>query len=98
MVTEHVVLISPDGFGRIAIVRCGDGDFCLYEHWRGRGQHHCAFPRHSIVDERWAERPYDRPALYHDAEPLPGRYRTASEATQAARTRPGFAYAQPEAP
>lgn len=98
MVTEHAVLISPDGFGRIAIVRCGDGAFCLYEHWRGRGQDHCAFPRRGLAEERWAEQPCDRPALYRDAEPLPGHYRTASEAAGAARARPGFAHARPEAP
>jgi hypothetical protein len=58
-INEQRVLITPDGFGRIAIVRRDDGFFCLYSHWRADPQALEAFGIQGAEAERWTDGPYD---------------------------------------
>jgi hypothetical protein len=82
-IREEKVLLSPDGLGRVAIVRRSDGLFCLYQHWRWTIEAQQALGVEPVQDHRWTTE-YD-PALYLDVEPLPGIYGTVSEAETEAR-------------
>ena len=89
-VDEQKVLITPDGFGRIAIVRRPDGMFCLYEHWRWSADTQAAMRVEPVVDRRWSDGDYDRDALYEDVDPLPGLFGSIEEAEREARGREAF--------
>lgn len=93
---EQKVLITSDGFGRIAIVRRGDGRFCLYEHWRWTAETQKAMNVQPIVERRWDGDDYDREAIYEYAEPSSGLFATVDEAEREARSRKGFADAVEE--
>lgn len=92
---EHKVLITPDGLGRIAIVRRPDKLCCLYEHWLWPAATQAPMRVEPVRDRRWAD-PYDRAALYEDAEPLPGLFGTIDDAEREARGRQRFAEAEEE--
>ena len=96
---EQAVLITPDGLGRLAIVRRDDGLFCLYEHWRWSAATLEAFGAKGSAPERWTDGPYDRLALYEPSDhirPLPGVYGSVLDAEREARSRRGFEHAAPE--
>jgi len=90
---EQKVLITPDGYGRIAIIRRDDGYYCLYEHWRWDVETQIAFRVEPVRDRRWTDNDYDRDALYEGEgiEPLPGLFGTVDDAEREARSRLGFA-------
>ncbi len=88
---ERKVLITPDGLGRIAIVRRPDGMFCLYEHWRWSVEMQKAMRVQPVVDRRWGDDDYDRIALYEDIDPLPGLFGSVDEAEREARSKEAFA-------
>ena len=92
-VDEQRVLLSSDGFGRIAIVRGSDGFLWLYEHWRWDAETQNAFNVSPVREVRWADEPYDRAALYAEAKPLPGLFNDIDDAEREARSRHGFAEA-----
>lgn len=87
---ERKVLISHDGLGRIAIVRRPDGMFCLYEHWRWSVDMQKAMKIEPIQDRRWTDAHYDRDAIYHQVEPLPGLFATVEDAEREARGKEAF--------
>jgi hypothetical protein len=87
---EHKVLITPDGLGRIAIVRRPDGMFCLYEHWRWSVDMQKAMKVKPVDHRRWTDADYDRKALYEDVEPLPGLFGSVEEAEREARGKEAF--------
>lgn len=87
---ERKVLITPDGLGRIAIVRRADGLFCLYEHWRWSVDMQEGMNVKPVQDRRWTDADYDRIALYEDVEPLPGLFASVEEAEREARGREAF--------
>ena len=93
---EHKVLLTPDGLGRIAIVRRPDGLFCLYEHWRWAVDMQKAMRVEPIEDRRWTEADYDREAPYDDVEPLAGLFASVEEAEREARSKEAFREAIPE--
>ncbi|QNN64538.1 hypothetical protein H9L12_09505 [Sphingomonas rhizophila] len=96
---EQKVLITPDGYGRIAIVRRDDCRYCLYEHWRWDLKTQIAFHVEPVRDRRWTHNDYDREALYEGEgiDPLPGLFATLEDAEREARSLPGFADAIEEA-
>ena len=87
---ERKVLISPDGLGRVAIVRRPDGMFCLYEHWRWSVDMQKAMNVEPVEDRRWTDADYDRDALYDEVEPLPGLFASVEEAEREARSKEAF--------
>ena len=93
---ERKVLISPDGLGRIAIVRRPDGMFCLYEHWRWSVEMQEVMKVEPLRDRRWTDADYDRDALYVDVEPLPGLFGSVEEAEHEARSKEAFQDASAE--
>ncbi len=93
---EQRVLLSPDGFGRIAIVRGSDGFLRLYEHWRWDVESQHAFDVRPVRETRWVDEPYDRASLYAEAKPLPGLFNDIEDAEREARSRRGFADAVAE--
>ena len=88
-VQEERVLLSPDGYGRVAIVRRMDGLFCLYRHWRWTPETQRAFGVQQVEDRRWTT-DYD-PCLYDGVDPLPGIYGTVAEAKREAERLLGLA-------
>lgn len=90
---ERKVLITPDGYGRMAIVRRHDGMFCLYEHWRWSVETQEMLRVQPVVDRRWSDDDYDRVALYEDIEPLPGLFGSVEDAEHEARSKEEFANA-----
>ncbi len=82
-VREEKVLLSPDLYGRVAIVARADGLFCLYQHWRWPPETQRAFRAEPVEDRRWTE-DYD-PRLYDGVDPLPGIYGTVEDAEGEAR-------------
>jgi hypothetical protein len=95
-VDERKVLITPDGLGRIAIVRRPDGMFCLYEHWRWSVDMQRAMRVEPVQYRRWTDGDYNRAALYQDVEPLPGLFGSVEEAEREARSKEAFQEAVPE--
>jgi len=93
---ERKVLITPDGLGRIAIVRRPDGMFCLYEHWRWTVEMQTAMRVEPVKDRRWTDTDYDRNALYEDVEPLPGLFGSVEDAEREARGKKAFREANVE--
>ena len=93
---ECKVLITPDGLGRIAIVRRPDGMFCLYEHWRWSVDTQKVMRVEPVKDRRWTDADYDRSALYEDVEPLPGLFASVEEAEREARGKDAFREARAE--
>jgi hypothetical protein len=87
---ERKVLITPDGLGRLAIVRRSDGMFCLYEHWLWAVDMQKAMNVKPVQDRRWTDGDYDHDALYDDIEPLPGLFGTVEEAEREARDKEAF--------
>lgn len=87
---ERTVLISPDGVGRIAILRRPDGMFCLYEHWRWSVDMQKAMRTEPVRDRRWTDVVYDRNALYDDVEPLLDPFGSVEEAECEARGKDAF--------
>jgi hypothetical protein len=87
---ERKVLITPDGLGRIAIVRRPDGRFCLYEHWRWSVDMQKAMNVQPVEDRRWTDADYDRNALYDEVEPLPGLFSSVEEGEREARGKEAF--------
>jgi hypothetical protein len=87
---ERKVLITPDGLGRIAIVRRPDGMFCLYEHWRWSIDMQRAMEVEQVEDRRWNNANYERDALYEDLEPLPGLFGSVEEAVREAQSKEAF--------
>ena len=87
---ERKVLITPDGLGRIAIVRRPDGMFCLYEHWRWSVEMQKAMKVEPVEDRRWTDADYNRLAFYEDVEPLPGLFASVEEAEREARGKQAF--------
>lgn len=95
---ERRVLITPDGLGRIAIVRRPDGMFCLYEHWHWSVDDQIAFGVSPVSDRGWSDQGYDRKRLYSDNEPLPGLFGSVDEAEREARSKEAFSDAVVEQP
>ena len=93
---EQKVIISPNGLGRIAIIRRDDGRFVLFEHWRWSVEMQTAMRVEPVLNRGWTDDDYDRNALYERTEPLPGLYGTVEEAEREGRSRPGFANAVTE--
>jgi hypothetical protein len=81
-VQEEKVLLSPDGYGRVAIVRRADGLLCLYRHWHWSPEVQRSFGVVPIEDRCWTA-DYD-PRLYEDVDPLPGVYATVADAERQA--------------
>lgn len=82
-VREEKVLLSPDRYGRVAVVARTDGLFCLYEHWYWRPETERSLGVEAVEDRRWTT-DYD-PRLYDDVDPLPGIYGTVEDAEGEAR-------------
>lgn len=76
-VHEEKVLLSTDGYGRVAIVRRADGLFCLYRHWRWVPDTQHPLDIEPIKD-RWTT-DYDS-RLYDGVTPLPGLYGSVEDA------------------
>src|SRR5206468_4051694 len=96
---ERAILITPDGLGRVAIVRRDDGLFCLYQHWKLSPDTLKALGWQGSAPERWTDGPYDRLALYEPPDqvpPLPGLYGSMQDAEREARSLRGFGQAAPE--
>lgn len=82
-IREEKVLLSADGYGRIAIVRRSDALFVLYEHWRWPPEIQTAFNVAPVENSRWTDA-YD-PRLYDDdTVPVPGVYGTVEDAEKEA--------------
>lgn len=90
LMDERKVLITPNGLGRISIVRRPDGMFCLYEHWRWSVEVQKAMKVEPVKDRRWTDTDYNRDALYEDVEPLPGLFASVEEAEREARGKEAF--------
>lgn len=90
---ERKILISPDGLGRIAIVRRPDGMFCLYEHWRWSVDMQRTMKVEPVENRCWPDADYDRNALYEGVEPLPGLFGSVEEAEREARSKEAFSEA-----
>jgi hypothetical protein len=82
-VREQKVLLSPDGYGRVAIVKRADGLFCLYQHWLWTPDAQRSLGLERVEDRRWSAE-YDA-TLYEGIEPLPGIYGTIDDAEHEAR-------------
>lgn len=82
-VDEVKVLLSPDRYGRIAIVRRFDGRFCLYQHWHWSPETQAAFHVEPVEDRRWTVD--STPEMYEGVEPLSGLYGTVDDAEREAR-------------
>jgi hypothetical protein len=80
---EDKVLLSPDQYGRVAIVRRSDGLFCLYQHWHWTPEAQHAFQIEPVEDRRWTTD--STPGMYDGVEPLSGLYGTAEDAEREAR-------------
>jgi hypothetical protein len=81
-IQEEKVLLSADGYGRVAIVRRSDGLFCLYQHWHWTPETQRSLSVGPVEDRRWTTN-YN-PALYEDMPPLPGIYGTVDDAQREA--------------
>jgi hypothetical protein len=82
-IDEVKVLLSPDRYGRVAIVRRVDGLFCLYRHWYWTPETQIAMRLEPVEDRRWTvESP---PGMYDGKEPLSGLYGTVEDAEREAR-------------
>lgn len=92
-VQEEKVLLSPDRYGRVAIVRRADGLFCLYKHWRWSPETQRSLGVGLVDDRRWTTA-YDA-TLYEDVEPLPGIYGTVEDAEREARNVAGLDVGRP---
>lgn len=80
---EEKVLLSPDRYGRVAIVRRSDSLFCLYQHWHLTPETQVAFHVELVEDRRWT---VDcAPEMYEGLEPLSGLYGTVEDAEREAR-------------
>lgn len=90
-VREEKVLLSPDRYGRVAIVRRADGHFCLYAHWRWVPETQSSFGVTPIEDRRWTTE-HD-PRLYTDTHPQPGIYGTVEDAEAEAKRLLGLSCA-----
>lgn len=82
-IQEEKVLLSSDGYGRVAIVKRADGYFCLYLHWHWITETPCSLGIIPAADRRWTEA-YDS-RLYDGVDPLPGIYGTVRDAEAEAR-------------
>ena len=90
-VDEVEVYVTPDGLGRAAIIRRGDGLMCIYRHW--------------IIEERvrktlnlvgewrtsWLTNEKTPPSiLYGGIDPEPGLYGSLEDARRQVKSLPGF--------
>ena len=82
-VFEEKILLSPDRYGRVAIVKRADGLFCLYRHWHWPPETQRELRVEPVEERRWTT-DYD-PRLYDDIDPLPGIYGTIEDAESEAR-------------
>lgn len=86
------MLLSPDHYGRVAVVARADGLFCLYRHWRWPPETQRSLGVEGVEDCRWTT-DYD-PRLYDDVDPLPGIYGTIEDAEGEARRLLGLEASQ----
>jgi hypothetical protein len=89
---ELEVYVTPDGFGRVAVMQRPDGLICLIIHWIWPDVVPYGFggpnPRTSwFVDQTPTS------DLYHDIEPRPGIYGTVEDARREICSIPGFSEA-----
>ena len=82
-VDEVKALLSPDRYGRVAIVRRSDGRFCLYQHWHWTLETQAAFHVEPVEDRRWTAD--STPGMFEGVEPLSGLFGTVEEAEREAR-------------
>ena len=85
-IDEAEIHITPDGFGRAAIVRREDGLFCIYVHW--------IWPNYvgsgSMKRDNWMEDETPPSLLYKDVDPEPGVYGSVEDARRQVRSLRGF--------
>jgi len=96
-VDELEVYITPDGLGRAAIVRRGDGLLCIYQHWKWS---EATLAAAGITSEGghkdWFSDNTPPNVLYGDeypeetARPEPGLYGTLDDARLQLRSLRGF--------
>jgi hypothetical protein len=91
-IDEIEVYVTPDGLGRVAIVRRPDGLYCIYTHWK--------FPpgyirvrADSRVSQSWIDDATPLSELYRDKEPMRSIFGTVEDARRHIRNTPEFAEA-----
>jgi hypothetical protein len=82
-VHEEKVLLSANGYGRVAIARRRDGLFCLYQHWHWSPEVQQAFGLINVEDRRWTQD--GTPEMYEGVEPLSGVYGSVEDAEREGR-------------
>ncbi|WP_188946468.1 hypothetical protein [Polymorphobacter multimanifer] len=87
-IQEVKVLLSPDQYGRVAIVRRSDGRFCLYQHWHWTRETQVAFHVEPVEDRRWTVD--STTEMYEGVEPLSRLYGTVEDAERQARRMLGL--------
>lgn len=91
MSTEELeVYITPNGLGRVAIVRRPDGLFCIYRHWIFSKSARALSNMDLGGPESWHSDPISAAELYKDAIPLRGLYGTIDDARREIKSLPGF--------
>ena len=89
-IDELEIYLTPDGLGRAAIVRRGDGLLCIYLHWNWPE----AILKKLNLDARgrtsWFNDDTPLELLYKDVDPEPGLYGTLDDARRQVRSLRGF--------
>jgi hypothetical protein len=88
-IDEVEVYLTPDGYGRVSIVRRSDGLFCIYTHWimpleNRIGVFAAEAPRN------WEEVYASVPDIYNDVPPELGIYGTVDDARRELRSMREF--------
>jgi hypothetical protein len=89
MIDEVEIYVTPNGLGRAAIVRRGDGWFCIYVHIKLPAGY---LPQRfgPSAAESWMNDKTARAELYKDKEPVNGIFGTIEDARRHVRSMANF--------